>query len=140
MTRRTSMALAVVLAAALACPLTASAAARPRCNDLRALARAVGLTRDQVDATKAIYRELHGTVEPLREQIEPLREELQALLDEDHPAPGQVGQVVIDIDGLHDDIEDAREQAENDFEALLTPEQLVKYHAFQTLCRPAGDA
>lgn len=139
MTRRTSMALAVVLAAALASPFAASAAARPRCNDVRALARALGLTRDQVTATKEIYRELHGTVEPLREEIEPLREELQALLDEDNPAPGQVGQVVIDIDGLHDDIEEARQQAKSDFEALLTPEQLVKFHVFEAVCRPAGD-
>lgn len=146
MTRRTPMVLAALLAVALAWPIQAgpaSAAApahRPRCNDLRALAKALGLSREQVQASKVIYRELKSTVEPLREEIDPLREELQAMLDEDNPAPGQVGQVVIDIDSLRDQIDDAKEAADNEFEALLTAEQLEKYHLFEQHCRPAGDA
>jgi hypothetical protein len=135
------MAIAALLAAALAWPVTAEAApARPRCNDLRALARALALSREQVSETKEIYKDLRSTVEPLREQIEPLREQLQTLLDGDNPAPGQVGQVVIDIDGLRDDIQAAREVADNAFEALLSPEQLLKYHEFEAHCRPGGEA
>jgi Spy/CpxP family protein refolding chaperone len=134
------MFLAALLAVALAWPASAADPAhRPRCNDLRALAKALGLSREQVQASKDIYRELKSTVEPLREEIDPLREELQAMLDEDHPAPGQVGQVVIDIDSLRDQIDDAKEAAENEFESLLTPEQLEKYHVFEQHCRPAGD-
>jgi Spy/CpxP family protein refolding chaperone len=134
------MVLAALLAAALVWPAAATAAPpRARCNDLRALARALALTRDQVAATKEIYRELRSTVEPLRDEIAPLRDELEALLDGDNPSPGQVGQVVIDIDGLHDDIQAAREEADNAFEALLTPEQLEKYHVFEQHCRPGGE-
>ena len=141
MTRRTTLALAAILVAVLASPMAATAApGRARCNDLRALAKALALTKDQVAATKEIYKDLRSTVEPLREQIEPLREQLETLLDGDNPAPGQVGQVVIDIDGLRDDIQAAREDANGDFQALLTAEQLQKYQDFQAHCRPAGDA
>jgi Spy/CpxP family protein refolding chaperone len=141
MSRRIPLALAAILVAALALPVTAAAApGRARCNDLRALARVLALTKDQVSATKVIYKDLRSTVEPLREQIEPLREQLEALLDGDNPAPGQVGQVVIDMDGLRDDIQAARADADQAFEALLTAELLLKYHDFEAHCRPAGDA
>jgi Spy/CpxP family protein refolding chaperone len=134
MTRRIPLALAAILVAALALPMTATAApGRARCNDLRALARALALTRDQISETKEIYKDLRSTVEPLREQLE-------TLLDGDNPAPGQVGQVVIDIDGLRDDIQSARAEADSAFEAILTPEQLQKYHEFEAHCRPGADA
>jgi Spy/CpxP family protein refolding chaperone len=141
MTRRIPLALAAILVAALALPMAATAApGRARCNDLRALARALALTKDQVSQTKEIYKDLRSTVEPLRDQIEPLREQLETLLDADNPAPGQVGQVVIDIDGLRDDIQAARADADSAFEAILTPEQLQKYHEFEAHCRPSADA
>lgn len=141
MQRRLPMLIAILLSAALAWPAAAAEAAgrRPRCNDLRALAKALGLSREQVEATKLIYKELRSTVEPLREEIDPLRDQLQALLDEANPAPGQVGQIVIDIDALRDQIVEAKEAADADFEALLTPAQLEKYQVFEQHCRPAGD-
>src|SRR5262245_31782269 len=59
MKRRIPMFLALVLSAALALPATAAdPARRPRCNDLRALAKALALSSSQVEAAKAIYRDL----------------------------------------------------------------------------------
>ena len=140
MTRRTSVFLAALLAVAVAWPAAAAEPAhRPRCNDLRALAKALALTKEQVQATRTIYKDLRGVVDPLREEIEPLREELQDLLDENNPAPGQVGQIVIDIDALRDEIAEARDAAEDLFEELLTPEQLAKYDIFEDRCRPGSD-
>jgi len=141
MTKRSlRIAAAAALVALLAWPLAAATQSdrphRPRCNDLRAIARFVQLTEEQVQQTRAIYQALRQTVEPLREQIPPLREELAALLDTDNPAAGQVGQIVIDIDSLQDQIEEAKEAAEGEFEALLTPEQSARWEHFQEICRP----
>lgn len=109
---------------------------RPRCNNPRAIARAVQLTPEQVTQTRAIYSELHAAVEPLREQVPALRDQLETLLDGANPEPAAVGQVVIDIDGLHDDIAQLREAAEAEFVALLTPEQVTRWERFQQICRP----
>ncbi len=133
------LAAALVLTAGLAAPAFAQNQAaqppRPRCNNLRAIARVVQLTPDQLNAARGIYDELRQTVEPLREQIPPLRDALEALLDTANPVAADVGQTVIDIDALHDQIEDARTAADDEFEALLTTEQLARYQAFLDNCR-----
>ena len=109
---------------------------RPRCNNPRAIARFVQLTPEQVQQTRALYDALRDATEPLREQIAPLREDLETLLDGASPEPAAVGQIVIDIDGLRDEIVELREAAEADFVALLTPEQLTRWERFQQVCRP----
>jgi Spy/CpxP family protein refolding chaperone len=139
--RPAKLATAAAFVALLAWPLAAAAAQpqrphRPRCNDLRAIARFVHLSEQQIADTRAIFQGLRQTVEPLREQIPPLREELAALLDTEDPAAAEVGQIVIDIDSLGDQIQEAREAAEGEFEALLTEEQLARWEQFQQICRP----
>lgn len=108
---------------------------KPRCNNLRAIARVVQLSPTQVDQTRVIFDELRQTVEPLRQQIPPLREALEDLLDADSPVACDVGQAVVDIDVIRDQIEDARGAAQAEFEGLLTAEQLARYETFQENCR-----
>jgi Spy/CpxP family protein refolding chaperone len=139
MIRKTAtVATAVALAALFAWPTTAEAQnrRRPRCHDLRALARYLQLTEQQAQQARAIYQAFREEVEPLREQIPPLRESLSALLEGDDPAPAAVGEIVIDIDSLHDQVGEAREAAEADFEALLSDEQRARWEQFQDVCRP----
>ena len=139
---RKSIAVAVLitLTALLAAPLAAETEEarhrRPRCNDLRAIARFLELTEEQVGQTRAIYGAFRQIVEPLREQIPPLREELAELLDGENPPACEVGQVVVDVDFLTDQIDEAKETADEEFEALLTDEQLVRWEEFQRVCRP----
>lgn len=139
MTRRTAaVATSVALAALLAWPFAAEAQnrRRPRCNDLRALARFLQLNEQQAQQTRAIFEAFRDAAEPLREQVPPLRESLSSLLDADNPAAAAVGEIVIDIDSLHDQIEEAREVADAEFEALLTGEQRDRWQQFQDVCRP----
>ena len=143
MVRRTS----AIVATGVACFLVLAGAAaqaqqlghrpdRPRCNNPRAIARAVQLTPEQVQQTKDIYRALRDAVEPLRDQIPALRDQLETLLDGASPEAAAVGQLVIDIDAIRDDIEDLRHAAEEDFVALLTPEQVTRWERFLQICRP----
>ena len=130
-----------VLLTALALPQGAEAQPpanqprKPRCNNLRAIARVLQLTPDQVTQSRAIYDELRQTVEPLRGQIAPLREALEDLLDTASPNACDVGQAVVDIDVIHDQIDDARAAAHEEFEGLLTPAQLDRWETFQQNCR-----
>jgi hypothetical protein len=113
--------------------------ARPRCNNLRALAKFVQLTEEQAGQAKIIFQALHETVVPLHEQLIVLKEELAALLAGENPPPGLVGQLVVDIKGLQDEIQNAKNAATNEFLALLTEEQLELYAEFQEICRRGFD-
>lgn len=138
--RSLTLATAAALFTLLAWPLAAAEQQqnhprRPRCNNLRAIARVVQLTPDQVEQTRTIFAGLRETTEPLRQQIPPLREALEDLLDADEPAACDVGQAVVDIDAIRDQIQDAREGAVAEFEGILTPEQLERWENFQEHCR-----
>lgn len=134
------LATAAVLATLLAVPLAAAETEanhprRPRCNNLRAIARVVQLSPAQVQQAQALFAELRQTIEPLRQQIPPLREALEDLLEAEAPEAAAVGQAVIDIDALRDQIQDARESGVAEFEGLLTADQLERWEEFQEQCR-----
>jgi Spy/CpxP family protein refolding chaperone len=133
------LALAAALIATLA-PTAAQAADRlPRCHDRRAIAKYLGLSKDQATQWRGFTRQLYETTEPLREQIEPLVSELQDLLEAAAPSPAEVGQLVIDIDDLRDEIRAARAEFVADFTAVLTPEQLAKWEALRAKCGPGDE-
>jgi Spy/CpxP family protein refolding chaperone len=107
----------------------------PGCNDPRAIARYLRLSQEQATAWRALREELRDASKPYVETIEPLREELGALLDGEDPDACTVGGLVVQIDTQHDAIADLREAYVEDFEALLTAEQLAKWEALQAVCQ-----
>ncbi|HWN40991.1 MAG TPA: Spy/CpxP family protein refolding chaperone [Thermoanaerobaculia bacterium] len=134
MRRRLSVATALV--AVLALPLLAEAARRPGnpgdvLRNPRALARYLKLTPAQLETTKQLVKTLHDTTKPLYEQIEPLAEQRRSQLDEASPDACSVGNTVVQIDGLRDQIRGARGDFDEAFSAILTPEQLAKYEALK---------
>jgi Spy/CpxP family protein refolding chaperone len=138
--RSLTLATAAALFTLLAWPAAAAEQAqnhvrRPRCNNILAIARIVQLTPAQREQAREIFGELRQAVEPLRQQIPPLREAIEELLDADEPVACDVGQAVVDIDALRDQIQVARETAVTAFEAILTPEQLERWENFQEHCR-----
>jgi Spy/CpxP family protein refolding chaperone len=138
--RRLPLAAALIATLAAALPAAAQAADRlPRCHDRRAIAKYLGLSKDQATQWRAFTRELYETTEPLREQIEPLVNALQDLLAGAAPAPAEVGQVVVDIDALRDEIRAARAEFEADFTAILTPAQLLRWEALRARCGPGDE-
>ena len=138
--RRLSLAAVLLATLGAAWPAAAEAADHlPRCHDRRAIARFLGLSQDQAAQWRALTRELYETTEPLHEQIEPLTDQLRDLLAGAAPAPTEVGQLVVDIDALRDEIRAARAEFAADFEAILTPAQRVKWAAVQARCGPRED-
>ncbi len=139
---KTARPFALALALTGFAALTTAAAAQeaqqqraPRCNNIRAIARVVQLSSAQQDQARAIFGELRQEVEPLRQQIPPLREALEDLLDADAPVACEVGAAIVDIDGIKDQIDAARQAAQAAFEGILTAEQLERYATFQENCR-----
>jgi Spy/CpxP family protein refolding chaperone len=137
--RLRTVAAGILLAAlALAFAQAATAAPLPGCNDPRAVARFLRLTPAQIEDVRDLRTALRTAVEPLRAQVQPLREQLGDLLEAANPVACTVGDLVVRIDGLTDRIHALQEDFEDDFEALLTPEQLVKWRALQVVCRAKG--
>ncbi|HEX6862996.1 MAG TPA: periplasmic heavy metal sensor [Thermoanaerobaculia bacterium] len=134
---RRRLSVATALFALLALPLLANAAPGRGGNPAdilrnpRALARYLKLTPAQVETTKQLLQTLHNTTKPLYQQIEPLEEQRRGQLDEASPDACAVGNTVVQIDALRDQIRGAREAFDDAFSAILTPEQLAKYEALK---------
>ena len=134
---RRRLSVATALFALLALPLLANAAPGRGGNPAdilrnpRALARFLRLTPAQVETTKQLLQTLHNTTKPLYDQIEPLEDQLHGQLDAASPDGCAVGNTVVQIDALRDQIRGAREDFDEAFSAILTPEQLAKYEALK---------
>ncbi len=135
--------IATALIALIAGPfLATAAAAKPArgnpadiLHNPRALAKYLKLSAEQVVTMKNLQDDLRATTKPLYDQIEPLQETLKTQLDAASPDACSAGATLVKIDGLRDDIRDAREEFDDAFSAILTPEQLAKYEALKDAVR-----
>jgi Spy/CpxP family protein refolding chaperone len=134
---RRRLSIATALFAFLALPLLVNAAPGRGGNPAdilrnpRALARFLKLTPAQVETTKQLLQTLHTTTKALYDQVEPLEDQLHGQLDAASPDACAVGNIVVQIDALRDQIRGAREDFDEAFSAILTPEQLAKYEALK---------
>ena len=133
---RRRLSVATTLLAFLALPFLAEATKQPGnpadiLRNPRALARYLKLTPAQIETTKQLLQTLHNTTKPLYQQIEPLEEQRRGQLDEASPDGCAVGNIVVQIDALRDQIRGAREDFDEAFSAILTPEQLARYEALK---------
>ena len=131
--------LPVLFAFLLLLPLAASAApGRGNPADIltnpRALARYLKLTPAQIETTKQLFQTLHNTTKPLHEQQKPLREQLRDQIDAGADAC-TVGNTLLQLEGVRGQIRDARQDFDDAFSAILTPEQLAKYEALKDAVR-----
>ena len=137
MRRRLSVATALFAFLALPFLATPANAAPGRGNPAdilrnpRALSRFLKLTPAQNATLKELTQDLHNTTKALYQQIEPLEEQRRSQLDAASPDACAVGNTVVQIDGLRDQIREAREDFDEAFSAILTPEQLAKYEALK---------
>ena len=104
------------------------------CRRPAAIADYLGLSEEQRADWRLLREAFRAEVAPLRDLYEPLREELEALLEAETPEPCAVGEVLVEIDSVRDDIDALRDQYELDFEALLTAEQLVLWQGLEPIC------
>ena len=97
------------------------------------------LTEDQIDAAKAIREQTRDLVEPIRAEVRSLRQQLAATLDGETPDATEVGQLAIDIHSQRQQLRVLRQDAESQFAALLTAEQLERWENFKDLRSRRGE-
>jgi Spy/CpxP family protein refolding chaperone len=105
---------------------------------LRRLAFFLDLTETQVTQAQAIFDAAQAEIQPLREARRPLLEQLRAALDAAEPDPAAVGALVIDLHANREAIHGVLEGALDDFEAILTPEQLERFEVLRDARRVFG--
>ena len=91
------------------------------------------LSDEQIEASRAIRESVRAEMEPLRDERRALREQLKTALEDENPDAAAVGQMVIEIHGLRGQTRTILENAEGQFSALLTAEQLEKWENFKEL-------
>ncbi len=140
MTYRKSAFIALTLTASVAWIAVAEAGPRDRGAD-RGLLPPPGyleLTDEQSDAAQAIREEIRSTVEPIRDEMRALREQLEVAFDSGAPDATEVGQLAIDMHDHRQQLRTIRRDAESQFSALLSAEQLEKWGNFKELRRRGG--
>lgn len=105
---------------------------------LRRLAYFLDLTEAQITEAQAIFEAARTAAEPLRTARRDLAGQLREALDAAEPDPAAVGALTI---ALHDNGEALRallQGAIEDFEAILTPEQLERFEVLRDARRVFG--
>jgi hypothetical protein len=136
------LALATAAVVLVALPLAAATTPNtfPNCHNWRAIAKYLSLSSSQVQQTGVLLAAEKAAIEPIKAQIEPLHDQILALLNGTNPDPCAIGALRIQIHGLYDQIEAAHATFKTAFEALLSPDQLTKWQALETVCAPTADS
>lgn len=119
----------------LATPLFAQPApppAGPDGDQARAVVvRFLQLTQEQADQWQLLLDARKGQVQPLREQLAGVEAAVKDLLSQDQPDPAQVGALVIQAKGLHEQIAAADQAYLDGFEAMLTQDQAQRLNGLR---------
>lgn len=113
------------------CAHHAAAHATPA-EHLERLTPILGLSAAQQAAAKKLVREATARTEPLTRQAGALHDEIRALLEEASPDAARIGQKMIAMHALHEQLESIHHQEMARFQGLLDASQrakLTKLHA-----------
>ena len=89
------------------------------------------LSEAQITAWESLVQSHRDANQPLQEQMRGLHEELRTALEADTKDANLIGSIMISIEELRDELMASRETLEASLEALLTPDQLIRYEAFR---------
>jgi len=137
---------AIALLVLLIIPSLALAAARPGggpsadeiLRNPRLLSRYLKLDAAQVAQLRTFSAELKTALEAVRTARKPLYENLEALLAATNRDACAIGAAVIALHNNGDLARAALERFDDQFSAILTPEQLVRYEALKAAARALG--
>lgn len=132
----TISALALLGAATAALPADAAgrrAARGPHGPGGDRLATFLGLSDEQKANWEQMHQEFRESMRATFEQQRPNRDKLRAALDADQPDPAAVGSLVVSMHQQRKQMEKQHEAFQQRLRASLTPEQQVKFDAFQAL-------
>jgi Spy/CpxP family protein refolding chaperone len=96
----------------------------------------LNLTADQKTQWDALHEQLHATVQPLVEQKRSAEEQLHSLIDAASPNPTAIGNQMLAIKTIDQQIKAAHDATAAKIEAFLTADQKVKFEALRALQRP----
>ena len=97
----------------------------------------LGLSDEQKATWEAAAQTLRATTAPLHQQARALHEEIEGLLNQGNPDPTAVGQKMIEMHALRQQMKAARETMDSTVASVLTPDQKSKLEALRAT-RPHG--
>ncbi|HEX2719643.1 MAG TPA: Spy/CpxP family protein refolding chaperone, partial [Candidatus Deferrimicrobium sp.] len=94
-------------------------------------AKALGLSKEQTEQVKAIFRKHRDETAPLRKEMMSGRRELRKLIRSDKPDEAVLREQVKKIAATGGDLAVRRAKMAQEVRAVLTPEQIQKFRALQ---------
>jgi protein CpxP len=95
------------------------------------LAKALGLSKDQKEQIKAVFRKHRDEMVPLRKKMVSERRELRTLIQSDKPDEPAIRDQAKKIAATSGDLAVLRAKVSQEVRAVLTPEQIQKFRALQ---------
>ena len=102
------------------------------------MAAALGLTDQQKAVWDAAFSTMRATAEPLHAQAKAIRTEIDALFAQGNPDPALLGQKMIAMHAVREQLRQARATMQSTTASVLTDEQKVKLEAIKALRPPHG--
>lgn len=102
------------------------------------MAAALGLTDQQKAVWEAAFSTMRATAEPLHAQAAAIRGEIDALFTQGNPDPALLGQKMIALHAVQEQLHQARAAMESATTSVLTDEQKLKLDALKAARPPHG--
>ena len=119
----------VMLLVALALPIALAAQESP----LTIVAKVLSLSNEQTQALGNIVQARSEAIRPLAEQVQARQQGLAQQLQSSNPDPQTVGGLVIEITHIQQQVQQAIEATNHQFEAVLTPDQSARLQQIRSV-------
>jgi Spy/CpxP family protein refolding chaperone len=129
--KRTLLVLALTIASAAALAQLAPPPPGPGRDPGAVLAQYLGLTSDQQTAWRAAHDDFRIATQPLHDQQQAAQKKVHDLLSSGSTDATAIGNAMLAVRAIEDQIKAAHDAMETKLEAGLTAEQKTKYEAFE---------
>ena len=102
------------------------------------IAAALGLTDQQKAVWEGAFSTMRASAQPLHAQAKAIRTEIDALFAQGNPDPALLGQKMIAMHAVREQLKQARAAMESTTTSVLTAEQKVKLDALKAARPPHG--
>ncbi|HEV7672278.1 MAG TPA: periplasmic heavy metal sensor [Thermoanaerobaculia bacterium] len=95
------------------------------------LVRALHLTAAQTATLRTLATAARTAIRPIGNEIKDLSEQIRTALESANPDACAVGALLVSRHGKYEDVEALLQGFDDDFSAILTPDQLTRYEALK---------
>ena len=92
-------------------------------RSLDTLQRTLNLSSSQAARIRELARSRRESISTIRDQAKPKFEQLMSLLKQENPDPSAVGRIVIELKGIHQQVQTKQVDYEKQLSTILTPTQ-----------------